>query len=120
VVVTNGLSQGLSLVARALVERGATRFGVEDPGHPGPRDVLRASGGTVHAVPVDAAGGAGRPPRRCRLGARVPDGWLPPAPASHPEPSPRARLRRADPAEIDAGIRALAAATRAMTTSVRG
>jgi GntR family transcriptional regulator / MocR family aminotransferase len=56
VVVTNGYAQGLSAAARVLVGRGARRFGVEDPGHPGPWDLLRASGATLTPVPVDAAG----------------------------------------------------------------
>jgi GntR family transcriptional regulator / MocR family aminotransferase len=56
VVVTNGFSQGLALLVHALAARGAGRIGVEDPGHPGPRNLVRVHGATVCPVPVDAAG----------------------------------------------------------------
>jgi GntR family transcriptional regulator/MocR family aminotransferase len=56
VVICNGFGHGFSLVARALVDRGHTRFAVEVPGHVDPRNQVRWAGGTAHPVRVDADG----------------------------------------------------------------
>jgi GntR family transcriptional regulator/MocR family aminotransferase len=56
VVVCSGLAQGLGLIARALAQRGAQRIAVEDPGHPGVRDIVREAGLEPVAVPVDDRG----------------------------------------------------------------
>ncbi|MEU6349313.1 PLP-dependent aminotransferase family protein [Streptomyces sp. NPDC047072] len=53
IVVVSGAVQGLSLLARVL--DGGT-FGMEDPGLPFHRDVVRRAGGRVVAVPVDEWG----------------------------------------------------------------
>ena len=55
VVVTNGAQQALALLARVLVEPGATAV-VEDPGYPQARLILEANGARVAGVPVDAEG----------------------------------------------------------------
>ena len=64
VIVTNGFSQGLSLVAGALARRAGLDghpasdvvVGVEDPGSPGQRWLLDRAGLSVRAIPVDADG----------------------------------------------------------------
>lgn len=55
VVVTGGAQQALDLLARVLVEPGATAV-VEEPGYPQARLVLAAHGARVVGVPVDAQG----------------------------------------------------------------
>jgi GntR family transcriptional regulator / MocR family aminotransferase len=56
VVICNGFSHGLSLVARQLLEAGHTTVAVEDPGHAGPRAELTWLGAGHHAIPVDGDG----------------------------------------------------------------
>ncbi len=56
VVVSTGMTQGLALVAAVLRDRGATRVGVEDPGFPLHRLVLRRAGLETVRVPVDDDG----------------------------------------------------------------
>ena len=56
VVICNGFSHGLSLVARQLLDTGHTTFAVEDPGHAGPRAELAWLGAGHHAIPVDGDG----------------------------------------------------------------
>jgi GntR family transcriptional regulator / MocR family aminotransferase len=56
VVVTSGMAQGMALIARALVARGAVRIGVEDPSSAPGRDQLSTNGLEVLAVPVDEDG----------------------------------------------------------------
>ncbi|WP_336723738.1 PLP-dependent aminotransferase family protein [Cellulosimicrobium cellulans] len=56
VVVTHGFADLLSLVARALVARGARRAAVEQYGHAAHRAVLAAAGLEVAALPVDDGG----------------------------------------------------------------
>ncbi|WP_064314965.1 PLP-dependent aminotransferase family protein [Cellulosimicrobium sp. I38E] len=56
VVVTHGFADLLSLVARALVARGARRAAVEQYGHAAHRAVLAAAGLEVVALPVDDGG----------------------------------------------------------------
>jgi GntR family transcriptional regulator/MocR family aminotransferase len=55
VLVVNGSQQALDLIARVLIERG-DRVAIEDPGYQGTREVLRAAGARVLAVPVDREG----------------------------------------------------------------
>src|SRR5919107_3191138 len=54
VLVTSGMAQGMALLARALVSRGARRIGVEDPSSAPGREQLAANGLEVLPVPVDA------------------------------------------------------------------
>ena len=56
VVVTNGFSHGLSLVVEALQHIGIDRIAIEDPGQPGLDHVVRGSGTTSVACPVDGEG----------------------------------------------------------------
>jgi GntR family transcriptional regulator/MocR family aminotransferase len=56
ILVTSGMAQGMALIARALVERGARRIGVEDPSSAPGRNQLSANGLEVLPVPVDADG----------------------------------------------------------------
>ncbi|MFI2488858.1 PLP-dependent aminotransferase family protein [Promicromonospora kroppenstedtii] len=56
ILVVNGVSQGLMLLARALVARGTTRIGFEDPGSYGAREHLRRWDLTPMPVPVDRNG----------------------------------------------------------------
>jgi GntR family transcriptional regulator/MocR family aminotransferase len=56
VVICNGFSHGLSLVARQLLDDGHTTIAVEDPGQDGPRTELEWLGLGFDAVPVDAEG----------------------------------------------------------------
>lgn len=55
-VVTNGVAQGLALVAQVLLARGHTRAGVEDPGSHGAIAQTRSWGLKTVPVPVDASG----------------------------------------------------------------
>jgi GntR family transcriptional regulator/MocR family aminotransferase len=56
VVVTSGMAQGMALLARALLARGARRIAVEDPSSAPGREQLSANGLDVVPVPVDADG----------------------------------------------------------------
>lgn len=56
ILVVNGVSQGLMLLARALLARGTTRIGFEDPGSYGAREHLRRWDLTPVPVPVDRHG----------------------------------------------------------------
>lgn len=56
VVICTGFSQGLSLVCRALKDRGARRVAMEDPCHPGQRTIVARAGLEPFAVPVDDRG----------------------------------------------------------------
>jgi GntR family transcriptional regulator / MocR family aminotransferase len=53
IVVCNGFSHGLSLLAGVLAERG---IAVEDPGHPNWREQLDWAGASCHPVEVDEEG----------------------------------------------------------------
>jgi GntR family transcriptional regulator / MocR family aminotransferase len=55
VIVVSGSQQALDLVARVLIEPG-DRIAIEDPCYQGTREVLRASGARLLAVPVDRDG----------------------------------------------------------------
>jgi GntR family transcriptional regulator/MocR family aminotransferase len=56
IVISAGFAQGIALVADVLRRRGARRIGMEDPSHPESRDIVRAAGLEVVAIPVDEAG----------------------------------------------------------------
>ncbi len=56
VVVCNGVSHGLSLVIRALAQRGYQQIAVEDPGLPVHRKQIVAAGAVPCPVPVDSEG----------------------------------------------------------------
>lgn len=55
-VITNGFAQGLSLIADALLRRGGTEIGTEDPGHPGPRRLLTHAGLRCRPLEIDGEG----------------------------------------------------------------
>ena len=55
VIVVSGSQQALDLVARVLIDRG-DRIAIEDPCYQGTREVLRAGGARLLAVPVDRDG----------------------------------------------------------------
>src|SRR5262249_22578090 len=55
IVITSGTQQILDLSARLFLDDGDEAW-MEDPGHFGARDVLRAAGVRVVGVPVDASG----------------------------------------------------------------
>lgn len=55
VVITTGSQQGLDLVCRMLLDAGDPVW-VEEPGYIGTRSIIRANGGIVCPVPVDAEG----------------------------------------------------------------
>ncbi|HEU4399258.1 MAG TPA: PLP-dependent aminotransferase family protein [Actinomycetota bacterium] len=56
ILVCSGFAQGTALVCRALRRRGARRFAIEDPSHPGQRAIVSRSGLELVAVPVDDRG----------------------------------------------------------------
>ncbi|HEV2975670.1 MAG TPA: PLP-dependent aminotransferase family protein [Solirubrobacteraceae bacterium] len=56
IVVCNGATQGLALLARALLRLGIASIDVEDPGLPPHRGVLAYAGLDVHGAPVDEEG----------------------------------------------------------------
>ena len=55
VLITAGTQQNLDLAARLLLDEGDAAW-MEDPGHFGARDVLRAAGARVVGIPVDESG----------------------------------------------------------------
>ncbi len=55
-VVCTGFAQALGIVARTLARRGARRFAIEDPCHPGQRKIVREAGLQPVSVPVDEGG----------------------------------------------------------------
>ncbi|MEV6924669.1 PLP-dependent aminotransferase family protein [Dactylosporangium sp. NPDC051485] len=55
-IVTAGVTQGLALLARVLLDRGTRRIALEDPGPAALRDHLLRLGLDVVPVPVDADG----------------------------------------------------------------
>jgi GntR family transcriptional regulator / MocR family aminotransferase len=56
VIVTSGMAQGMALLGRTLVSRGACQIGVEDPGSTPGRDQIAGTGLVPVPVPVDADG----------------------------------------------------------------
>ena len=56
IVITQGFTQGLDLVARTLRARGATAIGFETPSPPTEWEIARASGFEVEPLPIDDDG----------------------------------------------------------------
>ena len=56
VVITHGGAEALSVLAPVLLARGLPDIAVEEPGHPGQADLLRANGLRPVPVQVDSAG----------------------------------------------------------------
>jgi GntR family transcriptional regulator/MocR family aminotransferase len=56
IVICGGFTQGLSLIAQELANRGATHLGMEDPNLAQHRRVVESRGLAVVGLPVDAAG----------------------------------------------------------------
>jgi GntR family transcriptional regulator/MocR family aminotransferase len=56
IIVVNGYTQGLALIAGVLRQRGERAIAMEDPNLPHHRRVVRAAGLDVAGVPVDDAG----------------------------------------------------------------
>jgi GntR family transcriptional regulator / MocR family aminotransferase len=56
IVITNGYTQGLGLVCRALAADGATRIALEDPSNPEDRLIVARAGLTPIAIGVDDTG----------------------------------------------------------------
>jgi GntR family transcriptional regulator/MocR family aminotransferase len=56
IVITNGYTQGLGLVCRALAAGGATRIALEDPSNPEDRLIVARAGLTPIAIGVDDTG----------------------------------------------------------------
>jgi GntR family transcriptional regulator/MocR family aminotransferase len=56
IVVCNGFSHGLALAGRALQQAGVEKIAVEDPGHPGQREVIDGAGLRAVPCPVDGEG----------------------------------------------------------------
>lgn len=77
VIVVNGSQQALDLVARVLLERG-DRVAIEDPQYQGAREIFRAAGARLHAVPVDREGlNPDRLPARARVAFVTPSHQFP-------------------------------------------
>lgn len=55
IVITNGAQQALDLLARVLLEPGAT-VAVEEPGYPPARQLFASQGAKVVGIPLDAEG----------------------------------------------------------------
>jgi GntR family transcriptional regulator/MocR family aminotransferase len=56
IVVCGGVAEAVALVARVLRAGGARRVAVEDPSHPGTRELMAHGGLELVPVPVDAGG----------------------------------------------------------------
>jgi GntR family transcriptional regulator/MocR family aminotransferase len=56
IVITSGITQGLAVISRVLLQLGGDRIAVEDPGLPPHRAVLAAAGLRVTGTPVDRHG----------------------------------------------------------------
>ncbi|GAA4056420.1 PLP-dependent aminotransferase family protein [Actinomadura miaoliensis] len=56
IVITNGYSQALNLLARVLTESGVTAIALEEPSHPYYRDLIRRTGLRIVSLPVDDLG----------------------------------------------------------------
>jgi GntR family transcriptional regulator/MocR family aminotransferase len=55
-LLTNGMAQGMRLLAETLAATGIAEVAVEDPSHPGAREQMASGGVAVRPVPVDADG----------------------------------------------------------------
>ncbi len=77
VIVVNGSQQALDLAARVLLER-ADCVAIEDPQYQGAREIFRAAGARLHAVPVDREGlDPARLPKRARIAFVTPSHQFP-------------------------------------------
>jgi len=77
VIVVNGSQQALDLAARVLLERGDC-VAIEDPQYQGAREIFRAAGARLHAVPVDREGlDPARLPKRARIAFVTPSHQFP-------------------------------------------
>jgi GntR family transcriptional regulator / MocR family aminotransferase len=78
VIVTSGSQQALDLLARVVLDPGASAL-VEDPVYQGARGVLAAYGATLVGMPVDGDGARvpARPPRGVRLAYVTPSHQFP-------------------------------------------
>jgi GntR family transcriptional regulator/MocR family aminotransferase len=56
IVITNGYSQALGLIARVLADQGAQSIAMEDPSHPFHREIVTRAGLRVIPLPVDVLG----------------------------------------------------------------
>ncbi|MEO7295384.1 MAG: PLP-dependent aminotransferase family protein, partial [Candidatus Limnocylindria bacterium] len=56
IIISNGYSQGLSLVCQVLRAGGATRLAIEDPSYEGARDTVRAAGLELVPIGIDHDG----------------------------------------------------------------
>jgi GntR family transcriptional regulator / MocR family aminotransferase len=56
IVITHGAAEAFSLLGTVLAGNGHTVIAMEDPGHEGQRELLRANGLHTHPVPVDCDG----------------------------------------------------------------
>ena len=56
IVVCGGVAEAVALVGRVLRDGGARRVAVEDPSHPGTRELMAHSGLEIVPVPVDGGG----------------------------------------------------------------
>src|SRR5205085_641653 len=56
IVITHGAAEGLSLLATVLATQGHRSIAMEDPGHQGQQELLRANGLRPRPVPVDCDG----------------------------------------------------------------
>jgi GntR family transcriptional regulator / MocR family aminotransferase len=70
VLIVSGSQMALHLCARVLLKPGDTLY-FEDPGYPGARAALTATGATVQSVPVDGDGLVVRAMRRAKSKARA-------------------------------------------------
>lgn len=77
VIVANGSQQALDLISRLLIERGDV-VAIEDPQYQGSREIFRAAGARLRAVPVDRDGlDPARLPRVARLAFVTPSHQFP-------------------------------------------
>ena len=56
ILITNGYSQGVTLLAQVLARSGRTTLAMEDPGHPFHRAIASRAGLRISALPVDELG----------------------------------------------------------------
>jgi GntR family transcriptional regulator / MocR family aminotransferase len=77
VIVVNGSQQALDLAARLLLERGDC-VAIEDPQYQGGREIFRAAGARLNAVPVDRDGlDPARLPNRAKIAFVTPSHQFP-------------------------------------------
>lgn len=77
ILIVNGSQQALDLTTRVLMEKGDVAV-IEDPHYQGAREVFRAAGARLHAVPVDRDGlNPAKLPDRARLAFVTPSHQFP-------------------------------------------